>query len=141
MVAGNPCYTSFPPSLPERTTSAATLYIKPRQGVITPPVPPEPGQQVRLTVGNCYGPESPLPTTGGNVLYLRPKQTITDPPPTPTAADAIRITVGNCYIPGEPPRVVPLTLPTLLGSRTADPGSVKSSHHQRHNLVILFVRS
>ena len=115
MVAGNPCYTSFPPSLPERTTSAATLYIKPRQGVITPPVPPEPGQQVRLTVGNCYGPESPLPTTGGNVLYPRPKQTITDPPPTPTAADAIRITVGNCYIPGEPPRVVTPDTPDAPG--------------------------
>ena len=122
MVAGNPCYTSFPPSLPERTTSAATLYIKPRQGVITPPVPPEPGQQVRLTVGNCYGPESPLPTTGGNVLYPRPKQTITDPPPTPTAADAIRITVGNCYIPGEPPRVVTPDAPDAPGVTYRRPG-------------------
>lgn len=115
MVAGNPCYTSFPPSLPERTTSAATLYIKPRQGVLTPPVPPEPGQQVRLTVGNCYGPESPLPTVGGNPNYPKPRQTITDPPPTPTAADAIRITVGNCYIPGEPPRVVTPDTPDSPG--------------------------
>ena len=87
MVAGNPCYTTFPPSLPERTTSAATLYIKPRTGVVPPILPPEPGEQVRITVGSCYGPESPLPQVGGNILYPRARQGVVTPtePPTPGA--------------------------------------------------------
>lgn len=106
MVAGNPCYTTFPPSLPERTTSAATLYIKPRTGVVPPILPPEPGAQVRLTVGSCYGPESPLPSVGGNIYYPRARQGVVTPTEPPTPGADIRITVGNCYIPGEPPRVV-----------------------------------
>jgi|SaaInlV_100m_DNA_5_1039725.scaffolds.fasta_scaffold02999_3 hypothetical protein len=106
MVAGNPCYTTFPPSLPERTTSAATLYIKPRTGVVPPILPPEPGEQVRITVGSCYGPESPLPQVGGNILYPRARQGVVTPTEPPTPGADIRITVGNCYIPGEPPRVV-----------------------------------
>ena len=106
MVAGNPCYTTFPPSLPERTTSAATLFIKPRTGVVPPILPPEPGAQVRLTVGSCYGPESPLPSVGGNIYYPRARVGIIEPPEPVLPGADIRITVGNCYIPGEPPRVV-----------------------------------
>jgi len=106
MVAGNPCYTTFPPSLPERTTSAATLFIKPRTGVVPPILPPQPGEQVRLTVGSCYGPESPLPSVGGNIYYPRARQGIVEPPEPVLPGADIRITVGNCYIPGEPPRVV-----------------------------------
>lgn len=106
MVAGNPCYSELLPSLPERTSSAATLYVKPVVGVVPPVIPPAPGEQVRITVGNCYGPESPLPPTGGNVLYPRPRTEIVEPEEPTTPADEIRRTVGNCYIPGEPPRTI-----------------------------------
>ena len=104
MVAGNPCYSGPPPSLPERTTSAATQYVKPRTGVPQAIVPPQPGEQVRITVGSCYGPESPLPQVGGNIIYPRPRRGVEPEPPAPV--NQLQITVGNCYIPGEPPRVV-----------------------------------
>ena len=104
MVAGNPCYSGPPPSLPERTTSAATQYVKPRTGVPQAIVAPQPGEQVRITVGSCYGPESPLPQVGGNIIYPRPRRGVEPEPPAPV--NPIQITVGNCYIPGEPPRAV-----------------------------------
>ena len=99
MTAGNPCYTDLPPSLPERTSPIANQFIKAVQGVVPPIIPPEPGEQVRITVGNCYGPESPLPASGGgsgNVLFPRPRQGVAEDPPEP--ANPIQITVGNCYI-------------------------------------------
>jgi len=103
MVAGNPCYSGDIPLLPSSTTSAANNYPIARRGEPAPVPVPAAGDQVRLTVGNCYeigapvNPIQPQSPDSPAVTNLRP---VNPEPPTqfvPTGSDLVRAVVSNCY--------------------------------------------
>ena len=126
MVAGNPCYSGNIPLLPSSTTSNS--FPRARQGEVQPTPPTPAGENIRLTVGNCYSVEAitNTPDAAGSPRVSAPRPPMVDdstPPPAASPSDLIRSIVDNCYD-GLPISLAPSNKGAYPRQRAGDPDPV-----------------